>query len=85
MPERRRVKATVLQQAEADVLTLAFVSLQAIFKSRNMKSRIVMIIHDAIWVEAPLREAERARILMEDTMKNAVEFPLVPLEVEFED
>ena len=48
-----------------------------------MKSRIVMIIHDAIWVEAPLREAEQSRRFMEDTMRNAVEFPLVPLEVEF--
>ena len=85
VPEQRGVKATVLQQGEADVLTLAFVSLQAIFRRRNMKSRIVMIIHDCIWVEAPLREAEQARRLMEDTMKNAVEFPLVPLEVEFED
>jgi DNA polymerase-1 len=82
--EQRRVKATILQQAEADVLTLAFVSLQAIFQRRKMKSRIVMIIHDAIWVEAPKEEAEQARTLMEDTMQNAVEFRLVPLEVEFD-
>jgi DNA polymerase I-like protein with 3'-5' exonuclease and polymerase domains len=49
-----------------------------------MKSRIVMIIHDCIWLEAPRREAQQALRLMEDTMRNAVEFPLVPLEVEFE-
>jgi len=42
-----------------------------------------MIIHDAIWVEAPEEEAELARTLMEDTMKNAVEFSLAPLEVDF--
>ena len=82
--EQRRVKATVLQQAEADVLTLAFVSLQAIFQRRKMKCRIVMIIHDAVWVEAPKEEVERTRTLMEEIMTNAVEFPLVPLEVEFE-
>ena len=82
--EQRSAKATILQQAEADVLTLAFVTLQAIFRKRKMKSRIVMIIHDAIWVEAPIEEAEQARTLMEDTMQNAVEFPLVPLEVEFD-
>ncbi len=78
------MKATKLRQAEADVLTLAYVSLQAIFQRRKMKSRVVMIIHDAIWVEAPEEEAERARTLMEDAMKNAVEFLLVPLEVEFD-
>jgi DNA polymerase I-like protein with 3'-5' exonuclease and polymerase domains len=44
-----------------------------------------MILHDAIWVDAPEEEAERARILMEDTMKNAVEFPLVALGVDFKD
>jgi DNA polymerase I-like protein with 3'-5' exonuclease and polymerase domains len=49
-----------------------------------MESRIVMIIHDCIWVESPQDEAEQARILMEDTMRNAVEYPLVPLDVELE-
>jgi len=81
--QQRSVKATILQQAEADVLTLVFVTLQAIFQKRKMKSRIVTIIHDAIWVEAPEEEAELARTLMEDTMKDAVEFSLVPLEVDF--
>jgi DNA polymerase I-like protein with 3'-5' exonuclease and polymerase domains len=47
-----------------------------------MKS-IVMVIHDCIWVESPIAEAEQARRLMEETMINAVEYPLVPLEVEF--
>ncbi len=50
-----------------------------------MKSRVVMILHDAIWVDAPEEEAELARILMEDTMKIAIEFPLVPSEVDFKD
>jgi hypothetical protein len=50
-----------------------------------MKSCIVMIIHDCIWVEDPRREAQLARKLMEDTMRNAVEYPLVPLDAEFED
>ncbi len=43
------------------------------------------MIHDSIWVEAPMEEAELDRTLMEDTMKNAVEFPQVPLEVDFKD
>ncbi len=49
-----------------------------------MKSRIVITIHDCIWVEAPLQELEEARRLMEEAMRNAVEYLLVPLDVEFE-
>ncbi|MGB6066167.1 MAG: DNA polymerase A family protein [Desulfomonilaceae bacterium] len=82
--EQREARATILQQAEADVLTLAAVSLYGRFQKRNMKSRIVMVIHDCIWVESPVAEVEQAHRLMEDTMTNAVEYPLVPLEVEFQ-
>ena len=82
--EYREARATILQQAEADVLTLAVASLYGIFRKRDMKSRIVITIHDCIWVEAPLQELEEARRLMEEAMRNAVEYLLVPLDVEFE-
>jgi DNA polymerase I len=81
--EQREARATILQQAEADVLTLAVVSLYGRFRKRDMKSRIVMIIHDCIWVEAPAQEAALARELMGDTMRNAVEYPLVSLDIDF--
>ncbi len=82
--EYREARATILQQAEADVLTLAVVGLYGIFGKRDMKSRIVMLIHDCIWVEAPLEEKDEARKLMEETMRNAVEYPLVRLDIEFQ-
>ena len=49
-----------------------------------MKARIVMIIHDALWAEAPLEGVEMARTLIEDTMKTTAKYPLVPLGVEFD-
>ena len=49
-----------------------------------MKSRIVMIIHDAVYVEAPEEEAEQARHWMKKIMEDAVEMPIVPLEVDVE-
>jgi DNA polymerase I len=82
--EQREARATILQQAEADVLTLALVGLYGIFQRRSMKSRAVMTIHDCIWVEAPKEEADAARNIIEDAMRNAVEYPLVPLEIEIE-
>lgn len=82
--ERRQVKATVLQQLEADILKMGVIQLQMLFRRRGMKSRIVMTIHDAVYVEAPQEEEERARELLKTTMETAVELPVVPLEVDLE-
>ena len=43
-----------------------------------------MVIHDAIYVEAPQEEEERARLLMKEHMEKAVELPVVPLEIDIE-
>ncbi len=82
--EIRRAKATILQQSEAEILRMALLSLVGTFRRRKMGSHVVMILHDAIWVEVPEEEAEEARTLLEQAMKNAVEMPSVPLEVEFQ-
>ena len=63
---------------------MALLSLVGTVRQRKMQSRVVMILHDAIWVEAPEEEAEEAPRLLEQAMKHAVEMPFVPLEVEFE-
>jgi DNA polymerase I len=82
--EIRQAKATILQQSEAEILRMALLSLAGTFRRRNMRSRVVMVLHDAIWVEAPEDEAEGARRMLEHSMRNAVEMPFVTLEVEFE-
>ena len=81
--EIRKAKATILQQSEAEILRMALLSLVGLFRRRKMKSRVVMILHDAIWVEAPEEEAAEAKHLLEESMTNAVELPFVPLEVDF--
>ena len=43
-----------------------------------------MILHDAIWVEAPQEEAEEAKRLLAQSMIAAVDYPFVPLDVELE-
>lgn len=50
--EIRQAKATILQQSEAEILKMALLSLVGTFRRRKMGSRVVMILHDAIWVEA---------------------------------
>jgi DNA polymerase-1 len=82
--ERRQAKATLLQQEEADLLRMAVMRLYARFRDLDMQSRVVMTIHDAVYVEAPEEEAEKAKEILKSQMEAAVEMPFVPLEVDIE-
>ncbi len=55
--------------------------LDRIFRRRDMKARIVMMIHDALWVECPKEEAANVRRLIARMMTTAARFK-VPMEVE---
>ncbi|MGO9120637.1 MAG: DNA polymerase [Desulfomonilaceae bacterium] len=55
--------------------------LNRVFQQRKIKSRMVMVIHDALWVESPEDEAEHVRHLVWKMMTTADKFK-VPLEVE---
>jgi DNA polymerase I len=78
----RKAKATILQQSEAEVLRMALMNLIGSFRQKKMKSRVVMILHDAIWVEAPVEESEEAEKILAKSMRGAVEHPLVTLDVD---
>lgn len=79
----RQFRVTWPQQIEADLMKTAMVKLDRIFRRRNMKARIVMMIHDALWVEAPQHEAEQVRRLTKRMMIAAAKLG-VPLEVDIE-
>jgi len=79
---QRQFRVTWPQQIEADLIKTAMVRLDTIFRRRKMGSRIVMMIHDALWVEAPQEEAEQVRHLMRKMMTTAAKLA-VPLEVDF--
>jgi DNA polymerase I len=77
----RKFRITWPQQIEADLIKTAMIRLDRIFRRRNMKAHIVMVIHDALWVEAPHEEAEQVRHLVRKMMTTAAKFR-VPLEVD---
>jgi DNA polymerase I len=77
----RSFKVTWPQQIEADLIKTAMLRLAGIFRRRNMKARIVMSIHDSLWVECPKEEAEYVRHLMRKMMTTAGKLK-VPLEVD---
>jgi DNA polymerase I len=57
------------------------VRLDRIFRRRKLRARMVMVIHDALWVEAPKEEAVEVRHLVEKMMTTAAKLK-VPLELE---
>jgi DNA polymerase I len=83
--QQRQAKATLLQQQETDILRMAIMRLYAEFRDLGMRSRVVMTIHDAVYVEAPNEETIKAKNILRAAMEAAVEMPFVPLEVDIED
>jgi DNA polymerase I len=81
--EARKARVTPLQQMESDIVKQAMVGINREFAKRGMRSKIAMMIHDSIWVEAPEEEAEEARLIMEKIMTTAADLR-VPLQVKFE-
>lgn len=71
------------RQIEADLIRTAMLRLDRLFRRRNMKARIVMMIHDCIWVEAAKAEESQLRHLMQKMMTTAGKLS-VPLEIDFE-
>jgi DNA polymerase I len=80
---KRVMKATLLQQVESHLLKLALINLHSELRGLNIGCRIVMAVHDSIWVEAPKQEAQETSRRMKDTMVKATNYPLVPFDVEF--
>ena len=79
---QRQFRVTWPQQIEADMLKTAVVRLDRVFRRRKMQARIVMMIHDSLWVEAPHEEVDQVRHLMGRMMTTALKLS-VPLEVDF--
>ncbi len=80
----RAFRVTWPQQTEADLIKTAKVRLDRIFHRQGMAARIVMMIHDSLWVESPGEEAAEVRHLMRRMMTTAAKLR-VPLVVGFSD
>ena len=79
---KRIMKATLLQQVESHLLKLALIRLYTELKAPNIGARIVMVIHDAIWIETPKKESGQVKDLMRSVMTAAK--LRVPLDVDIE-
>ncbi len=67
-----------IQGTAADIIKIAMIRVFNRLKSENMKSRLILQVHDELIVEAPKNEAEKAAAILKEEMENAVKLS-VPL------
>ena len=72
---------TPIQGTAADIIKLAMVRVYNRLKKENMKSRLILQVHDELIIEAPEAEAEKAAEILRSEMENAAKLN-VPLKVD---
>ena len=70
-----------IQGTAADIMKIAMINVDRALKENNLKSRIVLQVHDELLVEAPGNEAETAMQIIKKEMSEAAKLK-VALEVE---
>lgn len=70
-----------IQGTAADIMKIAMNNLYKKFKGHNLKSKIVMQVHDELIVEATLDEVEIVKEYMKESMENAAKLK-VPLAID---
>ena len=63
---------TPIQGTAADIMKIAMINVLKEIKTRNLKSKVVLQVHDEMMIEAPLEEAEEIKKILKDKMENAV-------------
>ena len=67
-----------IQGTAADIIKIAMVRVDDRLKRENLRSRLILQVHDELIVESPADEAERAAEILQEEMENAVKLS-VPL------
>jgi len=78
----REAVNTIVQGTAADIMRRAMVRLHRRLKEHNLKSRLLLQVHDELLVETPIEETEAAREVLKTAMEGADD--LRPLGVRLE-
>ncbi|QEY34916.1 DNA polymerase I [Caproiciproducens galactitolivorans] len=70
-----------IQGAAADIIKIAMIRVENRLQKENMKSRLILQVHDELIVEAPQDEAEKAAKILTEEMQSAASLS-VPLVAE---
>jgi DNA polymerase-1 len=77
---KRLAMNSPIQGTAADIIKMAMVACDEQIMARNLKSRLVLQVHDELLFEVPNKEMKVMEQLVRDTMENVVRLS-VPLEV----
>ena len=70
-----------IQGTAADIMKIAMVGVNRQLKEKNMKSRLVLQVHDELLIEAHLSELEQVKEILKKEMEQAASLE-VPLEID---
>lgn len=60
-----------IQGTAADIIKIAMIKVYERLKKENLKSKLLLQVHDELIVEAPVDEAERVQAIVKEEMENA--------------
>lgn len=80
MAERNAINAPI-QGSAADIIKVAMINIYKKFRDENLKSKLILQVHDELNFDVFLPELERVKTIVRDGMENAVKLK-VPLTVE---
>ncbi|MEN9972734.1 MAG: hypothetical protein RIS20_1081 [Bacteroidota bacterium] len=79
--ERNAVNAPI-QGSAADIIKMAMIAVAAAMKSENVKSKMILQVHDELVFDVHVSEEQRMQTLVKEAMENAIKL-VVPMEVEW--
>ena len=74
---------TPIQGTSADILKIAMIEIHKELKKRNLKTKMIIQVHDELLFDCPKEEQKEVEKLIKDKMENAYKL-LVPLKVDIE-
>jgi DNA polymerase-1 len=77
--ERNAINAPI-QGSAADMIKVAMINVHRELKAMNVRTRLLLQVHDELVFDVPLDEVELVKPVIENAMKNAVKLK-VPVEV----
>jgi DNA polymerase I len=78
--ERNAINAPI-QGSSADMIKIAMIHIHNELKNRNLKTKMLLQVHDELVFDVPKEEVEEVRTLVVEKMKNAIQLK-VPVEVD---
>ena len=76
---KRAAMNTPIQGTAADIMKIAMIKVLNEIKEKNLKSKIVLQVHDEMMIEAPIEEKEQIKQILKQSMESAatLKVPLI--------